>query len=634
MEASMIRQALVVLFCVLLFALSQQSGSVSMVEISLKPITSTQLLNLNEGNFEGEFLVSGGDSLHIRIMPFDSGNWFITLPSGNIVNENNLSSYSATFEIDEQNPGNPFSPARSLNIFLSSPPVGNYKMTIQGVSPNSKLVLQTTVLGSGILSALLAGSPSGTLRAFATNQAIPLYLYVFSGSTLIQNIQAQAQIFLLNGQIETLVGQTNFTLAGGAYMANFTPQLVGSYIVRVRAIGVNASNQAFSVDEQVSLLVKEDDITLTGAFQDEAVDAIRTGIGSNGYLDGVQITFSSAGTRRQGTYWLTVVLEGSNGRQLQVENRIEGNDPLRVIVPFRSVDQFANTLPDFPDSLEKLGVNGPYKVVDVRLFGGVTPESLPADFLDQRENLGQTQPYDLNAVNWERDNTQVTRIISSQGVDTNNNGRFDRLDVNIEISAINLGNNQGRQDYGISAELQAFDGTPIDIASHPIAWLTSGVGNFTLSFSGYSIGIMAKDGPYRVANILVYPRFPGAKNSDTAVIELLGQTQSYLSGQFEGSQISQPVRPILECVRPNTDGSFTAFFGYRNDNTIAVTTPIGQANRFTPNPQDRGQPVVFQPGRTPFYPNAAFAVRFDGNNLVWTLRGRTSTASRNSARCP
>jgi hypothetical protein len=29
-----------------------------------------------------------------------------------------------------------------------------------------------------------------------------------------------------------------------------------------------------------------------------------------------------------------------------------------------------------------------------------------------------------------------------------------------------------------------------------------------------------------------------------------------------------------------------------------------------------------------------FSVPFDGNNLVWTLAGRTSTASRNSARCP
>jgi hypothetical protein len=94
-----------------------------------------------------------------------------------------------------------------------------------------------------------------------------------------------------------------------------------------------------------------------------------------------------------------------------------------------------------------------------------------------------------------------------------------------------------------------------------------------------------------------------------------------------------PVHPILECVTENIDGSFTAHFGYKNDNPIPVNIPIGSNNKFTPEPQDRRQPTTFQPGRTLFWPNAAFAVVFDGNNLVWTLSGRTSTASRNSSRC-
>ncbi|MEM8962486.1 MAG: RTX toxin [Acidobacteriota bacterium] len=90
-----------------------------------------------------------------------------------------------------------------------------------------------------------------------------------------------------------------------------------------------------------------------------------------------------------------------------------------------------------------------------------------------------------------------------------------------------------------------------------------------------------------------------------------------------------PVRPVLECVDDNGDGTFTAHFGYKNDNPIVVTVPIGNENKFSPSPQDRGQTTLFQPGRQV----DVFTVDFNGSNLVWTLAGRTSTASSNSSRC-
>jgi len=97
---------------------------------------------------------------------------------------------------------------------------------------------------------------------------------------------------------------------------------------------------------------------------------------------------------------------------------------------------------------------------------------------------------------------------------------------------------------------------------------------------------------------------------------------------------SDPVRPILECVEDLGGGSFRAHFGYLNENAVDVTIPIGSDNKFTPSPQDRGQPTVFTPGRTPFFPDSEFQVDFDGSPLVWSLDGRTSTASNNPAqRC-
>jgi hypothetical protein len=108
----------------------------------------------------------------------------------------------------------------------------------------------------------------------------------------------------------------------------------------------------------------------------------------------------------------------------------------------------------------------------------------------------------------------------------------------------------------------------------------------------------------------------GTTNSDTLVYKVV-------------STLPQPVRPVLECVRNNGDGTYTAFFGYKNDNNVSVYIPVGNKNKFTPTPQDRGQPRVFESGRH----YKVFTVNFNGSNLVWTLNGRTSTASSNSAPC-
>jgi uncharacterized repeat protein (TIGR01451 family) len=88
------------------------------------------------------------------------------------------------------------------------------------------------------------------------------------------------------------------------------------------------------------------------------------------------------------------------------------------------------------------------------------------------------------------------------------------------------------------------------------------------------------------------------------------------------------VTPILECVEPLAGGSYRAHFGYLNEGATSVTLPIGAENAFTPAPEDRGQPVRFQPGRAP----DVFQVDFKGT-IAWMLAGRTETASGSSKRC-
>lgn len=85
------------------------------------------------------------------------------------------------------------------------------------------------------------------------------------------------------------------------------------------------------------------------------------------------------------------------------------------------------------------------------------------------------------------------------------------------------------------------------------------------------------------------------------------------------------VRPMLDYVTDNADGTFTAWFGYDHRGDKAVRLPIGHDNRFTPPAANRGQPIVFEPGRH----RRVFAVAFPRGGLVWHLAGKTAEAKPN-----
>ena len=117
-------------------------------------------------------------------------------------------------------------------------------------------------------------------------------------------------------------------------------------------------------------------------------------------------------------------------------------------------------------------------------------------------------------------------------------------------------------------------------------------------------------------------------NSDELFVDSL-----VISGDQPASPPVLPVTPILECVLDNGDGTYTAFFGYDNQNETTSTLSVDADNGFNPAPQGRGQPTTFEPGRTALYPNAAFSVAFDGSNLTWTLNGSVASASSASTQC-
>jgi hypothetical protein len=109
----------------------------------------------------------------------------------------------------------------------------------------------------------------------------------------------------------------------------------------------------------------------------------------------------------------------------------------------------------------------------------------------------------------------------------------------------------------------------------------------------------------------------GSKDTDTVMFTVV-------------DKLANKVTPIFNCVKNNGDGTYTAYFGYNNLNSVSVYIPIGKKNKFDPKPEDRGQTRVFLPGVR----ERAVTINFNGKKLSWTIDGSIASGDRNSESCP
>lgn len=92
-------------------------------------------------------------------------------------------------------------------------------------------------------------------------------------------------------------------------------------------------------------------------------------------------------------------------------------------------------------------------------------------------------------------------------------------------------------------------------------------------------------------------------------------------------QFGAPVVPMFEGWYRNADGTATILVGFFNPNqSQTVDLPIGDLNRFSPGPEDRGQPTRFPPGRSWGVLTIQVPGDFEGG-LTWTLTANDQPAS-------
>ncbi|VVB72855.1 Uncharacterised protein [uncultured archaeon] len=119
------------------------------------------------------------------------------------------------------------------------------------------------------------------------------------------------------------------------------------------------------------------------------------------------------------------------------------------------------------------------------------------------------------------------------------------------------------------------------------------------------------------------------KNIATSSGTSVGQPVQSNTATVTAGVYRDAILPVLNCVHANEDGSFTAFYGYSNPNSQAVTIAVGNNNKFTPPPDAAGQPTTFEPGSQ----TAVVAVDSPGHSLVWHLDNKVAEANKNSPGC-
>lgn len=104
--------------------------------------------------------------------------------------------------------------------------------------------------------------------------------------------------------------------------------------------------------------------------------------------------------------------------------------------------------------------------------------------------------------------------------------------------------------------------------------------------------------------------FVGLSCEDYSLFTRMDPFRRYLeNGQDRGGRES--IDPDLDCVVANDDGTYTAFFGYDNDNGVSIEIPYGSKNKLALD-TDGFRPTKFLPGEHTFQ----FAVDFTRNQTV------------------
>lgn len=392
--------------------------------------------------------------------------------------------------------------------------IGTYTVEVTGVQV-------TTPGGEGYAVSALLEQSLVNLSVETNRQSYALNEAIIIRGTLVNSSLAP----IVGGTVSAVIGRPgempatiglldngvapDQTANDGTYSGSFAGTVAaGIYHMSVRA---TSSTPPFSRSSYMQRPVSASTSSLGQNFSEESVDT-----NGNSLFDELRIEVPVDATEA-GEYILIGELTSSSGAEI-------ANSRTRVPLALG-----ANTVSLTFDgqTIYQSGLDGPYSLRVVRL----AEETGGGDFLPLDEVTDAYRTSDYGFRTFERAGIFLPGTGSDGGEDTNANGKFERLNVSLDVDIVTAGS------YQWSARLVDGGGTEISVYSST-GTLGAGLGTLPFVFDGTAIRQNGADGPFRVRDLLIF----GAGESQ--VLFDAYTTTDYAACQFEGSGTACGQPPI------------------------------------------------------------------------------------------
>lgn len=469
----------------------------------------------------------GGDQFHV-ISTDPVAIVTLLLPNGTEINASNAASFGYGYTlIAAAPPGanndsipSPYSnPGTQTIIDLpQTPPVGNYQIRINASATTNKTLIVATYYSSSAISAGVITDQ----ESYKVGEIAVISAFILNGGAPITNATVMAEVreasipSAFTSQISLQDSGTYDAATGdGIYSGSFTVPVAGRYAIVIRATGTSPSGVNFSRTATTTINIRSSTANFA-SFSAAGLDP-----DGNGRIDQVEIS-ANLNVQAAGDYRFVINLEGSNGKYLRASGEASlssGSQQIKASFP-------ASDFIDLKTGQLKLGTNGPFAMKKAELRYVNTTDAFIADARGTAGNTG--------IFSFERNPIIFTGPNSVTAVDTNSNGKFDLLRVQVPVDVLTTGN------YVWQAYLTDPTGAQVaffSLADSQPALLVSGSNTISFTLNGQHINRSQRNGPYSVRAV-IYAKSGGATGSTS--VDNLVTTSAYSYTQFE-----PPI--LLEC---------------------------------------------------------------------------------------
>jgi hypothetical protein len=469
----------------------------------------------------------------------------VVTPSGNVITPENINGIGGEFiktDRESANAADGFLIIPSLtgnfHYIYTFPAQGAGNYTVRFQAPNN-LSEEVAIITNAAWDSPVAAKIFAAESTVKTGSPAILTAALFKGTEAITNATVEVMIVDPARNKSTLKlldngpSETDDRTGDGLYSGEFIPNAVGEYSILAKITGTTSDGVSFIRNALTQLQAIAPKGRLSGSISDQGMDDNADGLTDRiAFKVGTQIETA-------GNYQVFVHLKTSTGRA------IVGSGVAVLPSGPGMIEANINA-----DVIREVNENGPYTIEQVELdYLSETQGSEPAD---SRFNLGQTAAYIVTQ--FHRRPLILTGAFTEQGIDTNNNGRFDRLRVAVQVDVLT----GGTYNWTLKLSDQGFE--QIDVAAGS-GTLSPGLQQIVVEFDGARIGATGVPGPFILNDLLLF----GPKS---LVVTEVGRTRAYLPEQFEGGQPSA----ISFTLAPPTAANL------RIGNNHALTATITDSN--------------------------------------------------------